>query len=157
MGDLTLPRGAGAHSLSSKERGSGAVMRDLPTYRLNTAAVRKSRSEQTLAEEVLWDYLRARRLRGFKFRRQVPIGPFIADFCCFEKRLIIELDGRHHALQRAADENRTHELESLGFRVIRIPNRDVLRCASLVCKQIAIELGSVPSPGGEGGPAGGGG
>jgi len=83
------------------------------------------RQNSTPAEDRLWTELRNRRLVGFKFRRQVPIGGHVADFLCLDARLIIELDGGHHADQILADTARTNSLEAYGFRVLRFWNSDV--------------------------------
>lgn len=85
------------------------------------------RSNQTSWESKLWRYLRANRFNGLKFKRQVPIGKFIVDFCCHEKRLIIELDGGHHnqGEEAQADKMRQAYLESLGYRVLRFWNNDL--------------------------------
>ena len=120
-------------------------MRDLPLYRIDKESVRRLRAEQTSAEERLWAHIHNRRLGGFKFRRQVPIGPFIVDFCCLERRLVLELDGGHHAHQQDADENRTAYLATQGFRVLRFTNKDVLEDTALVCRRISDVL-KVPSP-----------
>jgi uroporphyrinogen-III synthase len=82
---------------------------------------------QTPAEKALWELLRGRRVAGLKFRRQFPITPFIADFCCFELKLIVELDGEVHtaAPQAAHDENRDLYLHSLGYTILRAPNEQV--------------------------------
>jgi len=87
-----------------------------------------------------------------KFSRQVPIGPYVADFCCREQRLVVELDGGQHALSAADDASRSEDLARLGYRVLRFWNHDVLG------KAIARALGRLdnrpsprPSPrGGEG-------
>ncbi len=72
-------------------------------------------------------HLRRYQINGCKFRRQQPIGPYIVDFVCFEKRLIIEVDGGQHA-QRVEDDNaRTEELRSQGFQVLRFWNNQILR------------------------------
>ena len=94
------------------------------------------RGAQTDAEKALWKRLRARRCAGSKFRRQVPIGPFIADFCCLERRLIIELDGGQHIEQAGSDAARTLYLQAQGFRVIRFWNPDVLRDPESILDQI---------------------
>jgi len=94
------------------------------------------RRAQTDAERALWNKLRSRRCAGFKFRRQVPIGPFIADFCCLEGRLIIELDGGQHVDQTEQDAARTRYLEAEGFRVMRFWNPDVLRDVGSVVEAI---------------------
>lgn len=86
---------------------------------------RELRCESTQAEESLWDALRGRRLDGLKFRRQHPIGRYIADFCCVERRLIIELDGGIHLTQQEQDAERTVELERLGYLVMRYSNERI--------------------------------
>ena len=85
---------------------------------------RQMRHEPTLAERALWRLLRSRNLRGLKFRRQVPLGPYIADFACVEARLIVEADGGQHGGPR--DEARDAWLQAQGFRVIRLWNSEVL-------------------------------
>ena len=69
--------------------------------------------------------MRDRQLGDAKFRRQHPIGPYIADFCCVEQALIIELDGGQHADQSSADQQRTNLLKNLGYRVLRFWNNEV--------------------------------
>jgi very-short-patch-repair endonuclease len=92
----------------------------------NRDRARKLRREQTDAEGKLWYLLRARRLAGYKFKRQFPIGPFIADFACVELKLIIEADGGQHAERQAYDDNRSRWLQAKGWRVLRLWNHDVL-------------------------------
>jgi adenine-specific DNA-methyltransferase len=87
---------------------------------------RELRRESTNAERALWQDLRGRRFAGFKFRRQRPIGKFIVDFVCLERRLIIELDGGQHAEQAEYDARRSAALERLGYQVSRFWNVDVL-------------------------------
>ena len=87
---------------------------------------RQLRRNQTDAEKFLWSTLRNRQLNGYKFKRQVPVGIYIADFLCQEAMLIVELDGGQHAEQQDYDQRRTHWLESQGFRVLRLWNNDVL-------------------------------
>ena len=87
---------------------------------------RKLRRNQTDAEKFLWSKLRNRQLNGYKFKRQVPVGNYIADFLCQEAMLIVELDGGQHAEQKDYDQRRTHWLQSQGFRVLRLWNNDVL-------------------------------
>ena len=85
------------------------------------------RRQQTDAERRLWRVLRNRRLGQYKFRRQQPVGPYIADFVCFEAKLIAELDGGGHDQPEsiAADATRTAFLEREGFRVLRFWNHDL--------------------------------
>ncbi len=86
---------------------------------------RALRSRMTDAERKLWYALRDRRFAGFKFRRQVPIGNFIADFVCYEHRLVIEVDGGQHA-ESLQDQRRDRWFVAQGFRVMRFWNNDVL-------------------------------
>ncbi|RME51571.1 MAG: endonuclease domain-containing protein [Caldilineae bacterium] len=84
------------------------------------------RKEMTPAEAALWQRLRNRQLHGLKFRRQHPIGRFIVDFYCAEKRLVVEIDGEIHETQREYDTVRDDNLRQRGYRVIRFHNREVL-------------------------------
>jgi very-short-patch-repair endonuclease len=116
------------------------------------------RSEMTDAERRLWSALRAHRLEGLSFRRQVPIGRFIVDFACQEFRLIIEVDGGQHA-DASRDIERDQWLSSKGYRVLRFWNSDVLKNLPGVLEKI-IEVAReatphpVPPPQGGGGPSG---
>ncbi len=87
---------------------------------------RRLRRNPTAAELRLNLLLRARRLGGFKFRRQFPIGDYIADFCCYERRLVIELDGGQHAERDKSDRPRTEFINRERFRVLRFWNSEVL-------------------------------
>ena len=84
---------------------------------------RDLRKNQTDAERLLWYYLRDRCLAGHKFRRQHPIGPFIVDFVCIERRLIFELDGGQHGLRVEEDTERSRYLESKHYRAVRFLGR----------------------------------
>jgi very-short-patch-repair endonuclease len=110
---------------------------------------RRLRQEATPTEETLWQELRNRQL-GAKFRRQQPIGPFVADFYCHEKRLIIEVDGPIHQFQRAADAERDELLQAASFHVLRISTEDVEQSLPGVLLTIERELSRLPSPSGEG-------
>jgi very-short-patch-repair endonuclease len=94
----------------------------------------------TDAERVLWREVRAHRFSGFKFKRQEPLGVYVVDFVCYEARLIIELDGGHHANQQEADAERTRWLESSGFRVVRFWNNDVLSNIAGVMQEIKRQI-----------------
>src|SRR5665213_3352596 len=96
---------------------------------------RELRQTMTDAERRLWSVLRDRRLLGYKFRRQRPIGPFIVDFACIERRLVIEADGGQHA-DNEADARRTAWLERHGWRVVRFWNNDILLNAEGVAETI---------------------
>ena len=99
----------------------------METRILKISRARELRKNQTEAESSLWSKLRAHRLGGYHFRRQHPIGPYIVDFVCLEKGLIIEIDGDHHAYQAENDSVRTQSLESQGFRVLRFWNNQVIQ------------------------------
>ena len=92
-----------------------------------TGIARGLRQRQTKAEVRLWSRLRNRQLDNLKFRRQVPIGPYVADFACMAARLVIEVDGSHHGEEpnQARDEGRTRWLDSEGYRVVRFWNNDI--------------------------------
>ena len=94
------------------------------------------RRDQTDAEKKLWMCLRNGQIKEWKFRRQHPIGGYIVDFCCLEGMLIIELDGGQHLEQEDADEKRTTYLNSVGFRVLRFWNDDVLTKTDDVLEEI---------------------
>ena len=104
-----------------------------------TAVARELRRNRTDAEERLWRELRGRRLLGFKFRFQRPVGRFVADFLCEEARLIVELDGGQHA-ESPADAARTEALEAAGYRVLRFWNHDALGNTDGVFHEIANAL-----------------
>jgi very-short-patch-repair endonuclease len=111
------------------------------------------RREMTDAERRLWSALRAHRLGDLSFRRQVPIGRFIADFVCQEIRLVIEVDGGQHA-GAASDLERDQWLLSKGYRIIRFWNSDVLKNLAGVLEKIvevAHEATPLPNPPPQGG------
>jgi len=103
---------------------------------------RRLRREQTDAERLLWGHLRSRRLNGYRFKRQDPRAPFIVDFICTERGLVVELDGGQHASDEALayDARRTRFLERDGLKVIRFWNSDVLNNLHGVLDIILFEL-----------------
>jgi primosomal protein N' (replication factor Y) len=112
----------------------------------NTNA-RALRQQMTESEYQLWFLLRGRRLEGCKFRRQHPIGPFVADFACVAQRLIVELDGGQHAETRAVqDARRTAWLEAQGWRVLRFWNDQVHSTPDEVTEAIrtALSVSKIP-------------
>jgi very-short-patch-repair endonuclease len=114
---------------------------------LSRDRARQLRAVSTDAENALWRLLRGRRLDGRKFRRQLPIGPWIADFACVEARLIIEADGSQHGDGR--DLNRDADLKGRGWRVLRFWNDDILLRPDSVQEAILTALGNQevePSP-----------
>lgn len=108
---------------------------------------RQLRRDQTPAEKVLWYILRDRRFEGFKFRRQHPCGPYILDFCCIERSLVIELDGGQHFEPRAEayDQCRSAFLREKGWSILRFTNPELLFEREGVLQTIVVALGS-PSP-----------
>lgn len=110
----------------------------------------------TDAELMLWNELRAHRLMGLGFRRQFPIGRYIADFTCPEKKIIVEVDGSQHAeeKQSAADAIRSAELEKDGWTVLRFWNDDILRDIDGVCRHIVIAAGLTAEDAARRAPAG---
>lgn len=114
----------------------------------STNRARSLRHNQTDAENRLWWHLRNRNLGGFKFRRQHPVGPYITDFACLEKMLIVELDGGQHAEQVEDDLVRSKFLEAEGFRVMRFWNHEVLESIDAVLEKIfeVLEGREPPSP-----------
>ena len=116
---------------------------------------KKLRQQATDAECMLWKHLRAHRMADYKFRRQVVIEPYIVDFMCLEARLIVEADGGQHLEQAEYDLKRSIFLESLGYKVMRFWNHEILCDIHTVLGQIhgyLIEAPSPqPSPGGRGG------
>jgi very-short-patch-repair endonuclease len=94
--------------------------------RATIARARKLRSNLTDAEKYLWRHLRFRQISGHKFRRQRPVGPYIVDFVCLEKKLVVEVDGGQHAENQALDVRRDTWLRSQGYEVLRFWNDEVL-------------------------------
>ena len=113
---------------------------DLPPDLL--ARARHLRRAQTDAERLLWGQLRDRRLAGFKFRRQAVKPPYIVDFVCIARRLVVELDGSQHGEDAALayDARRTARLEAEGLRVVRFWNSDVMGNLRGVVDAILFEL-----------------
>jgi very-short-patch-repair endonuclease len=101
-----------------------------------TLLARGLRRRQTDAEVRLWSRVRNRQLDNLKFRRQVPRGPFVADFLCDEAMLIVEVDGSQHDEQPSKDARRTKYLEGLGYLVMRVRNYDLLQNTDRVLDHI---------------------
>ena len=107
---------------------------------------RSLRRNSTDAEQLLWQRLRNRQLAGLKFRRQVPMGPYVADFFCLKAGLIVEVDGGQHATAQDSDAARTAWLESRGYRVIRFWNNEVIENIQGVLETIARMAGKTKGP-----------
>src|SRR5687768_18497616 len=93
---------------------------------------RELRRQKTPAEELLWRFLRARRLDGFKFREQMWLCGFIADFACVEGKLIVEADGGQHRFAKEYDERRSAAFAAQGYRTLRFTNDEILGGLDLV-------------------------
>lgn len=113
-------------------------------YRVHVKA-RRLRKNMTRAEVLLWSYIRRGALNGARFRRQHPIGPYIADFACIAAKLVIEVDGATHWTpeQLAHDAKRTKFIEGEGWRILRVTNTDVYENMDGVWQAIA---GLIPPP-----------
>jgi very-short-patch-repair endonuclease len=109
------------------------------------AFAKNLRAKATDAEIALWRLLRSRRLASMKFRRQVPIGPWIVDFVSFEQRLIVEADGSQHA-ESEDDKRRDYDLSERGFRVLRFWNNDILMRPQSVMEMIVDVIVRSPPP-----------
>ncbi|MBX4926967.1 endonuclease domain-containing protein [Rhizobium binae] len=120
------PWGEGARRADEGAPGATKIIReDIRKHRpAKTGQARQLRRNETEEEYYLWSDLRARRLNGYKFARQVPLGPFIVDFLCREERLIVEVDGFQHA-ESATDQRRTKWLNANGYSVLRFWNQEI--------------------------------
>lgn len=118
--------------------------KDRAKYRDRARALRHA---ETNAERKFWWHIRNRQLNGLKFRRQVPIGSYIADFVCLEKKLVVELDGDAHATAVDYDRRRDAFLRAKGFRVVRVWNVDVMTNLDGVIEGLLAALNApTPSP-----------
>lgn len=113
-------------------------------YQTETSCTRARalRKDDTEAERRLWEELRSRRLNGFKFVRQLPIGPYFADFACRATKLVVEVDGATHGSEDEVrhDAARTRFLEEQGWQVLRVWNVDVFTARNVVCDTILMAL-----------------
>ncbi len=130
--------------IPSPLRGEGRVRGEVRESPRDYA--RSLRQRQTDAERRLWSRLRDRRLLDARFARQVPIGPYVVDFCCRERNVVVELDGGQHAVRSEYDGERTEFLVSQGYRVLRFWDNDALGNTDGVLGTIARALGRLPSP-----------
>jgi very-short-patch-repair endonuclease len=137
--DLSLPSPLAGEGAARRRRGA-----DEGALTLKKAA-RSLRAQMTDAERKLWFALKGRRFDAFKFRRQVPIGLYIADFLCYESRLVVEVDGGQHA-ESARDVARDAWLARNAFRVVRYWNNDVLQNLEGVLTDLAAVLNTTPHP-----------
>ena len=120
----------------------------MPKYRVEKFKrnqARHLRHVLTDAEQQLWQLLRSRQLAEIKFRRQVPLGPWVVDFVSFEQMLIVEADGSQHA-ESAHDQIRDTDLRNRGFCILRFWNNDILGNADGVLQKIMDTIEQSPSP-----------
>lgn len=122
-------------------KGSVRYSADLIEYPLLWKFAKENRNKPTEAERLLWLYISSKQL-GVRFRRQHIIGQYIADFACLEKMLVIELDGGYHSLpeQLISGEQRTADLQEMGYRVIRFTNEELFQGIDLVLTKIKNAL-----------------
>ena len=120
-----------------------------PHTKLAAQRARELRNDMTISEARLWSGIRGGRT-GARFRRQVPMGHWIADFACFDPKIVIEVDDTSHDFR---DERvRTAFIESLGYRMLRFDNADVAQQVDEIIRYISAEVSRLSSPGGGGGP-----
>jgi 5-methyltetrahydrofolate--homocysteine methyltransferase len=120
---------------------------------LNRSRAKEMRHDPVSFEKMMWAELRNRKLGGFKFKRQVLIGSYIADFVCLDRKLIVEMDGPFHAERRGYDAARDRYLESQGYKVLRFTNDETGWDVAMTLNIIQHELNHRPSlspTGGEG-------
>ncbi len=102
---------------------------------------RNLRKHSTLAEILLWQELKQRKIRGYNFHRQKPMGNYIVDFFCDELRLAIEIDGDSHGYKEIEDEIRQRELEKLGIRFLRFTDSNVKNARWAIVEEIKDWMG----------------
>ena len=147
----TSPKQQAAKALvSSPSRGEEGFLRPSKRgySRSTLGRAKRLRRETTPQEKLLWRYLRDRRLGGFKFRDQQPLGPYVGDFVCQKHKLIVEADGSHHA-ESAHDARRDAFLISKGYRTLRFWNNEIARNLPNVLETILAALTSSPLEGEE--------
>ncbi|MDI1283854.1 MAG: DUF559 domain-containing protein [Reyranella sp.] len=107
---------------------------------------RELRRNGSRAERICWELLRDRLMGGIKFRRQHAIGPYFADFACVSRKLVIEIDGDHHAFQVEADARRSDAMEREGWRVLRFWANHVVQNTEGVWAEIEQVISNPPPP-----------
>lgn len=103
------------------------------------------RKDETQAEKILWAKLRNNQLKGYKFRRQHPIGLYIVDFYCHQLKLVIEIDGDYHNIQEQIekDKERTQNLETDGLQLIRFTNKNIMENLEKIISEIMIKTDEI--------------
>ncbi len=142
--EKTSPNPSEGGALASDSLGNefGYITTDPNTYGLLKKFVDEHRSNPTKAEKLLWEIVKGKKIAGYKFRRQHIIGSYIADFVCISQKLIIEVDGLIHQApeNKISDEERSQDLNRLGFNVIRFSNEQVLGEPDKVINKIVKAL-----------------
>jgi len=137
VGTFSFPSPLAGEGGAQREALGGRGGRSTKASALGNA--KHMRANPMEAERALWQLLRNKRLDGWKFKRQQPIEPYIADFVCFARRLIVEADGSQHA-DSAYDARRDDWLRSQGFRLLRFWNTDILNNPDGVLTSILVAL-----------------
>ena len=121
--------------------------RSLPRSEAQIARARELGRNETESEEVAWRLLRTLRFKGFTFRRQYAVGPYIVDFCCPQRRLIVEVDGSVHAQpsQTRRDASRDAQLKRRGYTVMRSPNGIATEAPELFVRKVLDVAWSLPN------------
>jgi very-short-patch-repair endonuclease len=112
----------------------------------DTQRAKELRNQASPAERKLWTVLSGRKLAGFKFSRQMPVGPYFADFLCREAKLVIELDGYSHDTRTEHDRRRNAFMKAEGYRLLQFSNADVLTNLDGVAQTIALSLAKTDPP-----------
>jgi very-short-patch-repair endonuclease len=128
--------------LSLEGRGIGEGVRINNLHKHRTAKI--LRKNFTDSERLLWKYLRAKQMDGYKFRRQEPIGGYIVDFVCQDKLIIVEVDGSQHTVEHKKDYERDKWLKGLGYEILRFWNNEVLTNTEGVLEIIRNTLNHPP-------------
>ena len=126
--------------------GEGQSRSDQETVDNLKGIVKSLRKRLTDAEKVLWKHLRAKQLQGLKFRRQEPIGKYVVDFVCYQKRIVVEVDGGQHSKESSKDEERDRWFQKEGYKVLRFWNNDVLTNTDGVLEVIMKNVSPSPGP-----------
>ncbi|WP_217578171.1 endonuclease domain-containing protein [Mesorhizobium sp. GbtcB19] len=133
------PQGGGEVARAKPETERGTPSQPSRRSPEKIARARELRHGDNQAEATLWNELKAKRLGGYKFLRQMPIGPYFADFACRNQKLIVELDGSQHA-ESSYDRRRDEFMRGEGFSVLRFWNFDALKSTRSVCETILAAL-----------------
>ena len=112
----------------------------------DTHRAKELRNAATPAERALWRCLSGRKIGGWKFSRQMPVGPYFADFLCREAQLIVELDGYSHDMRQAHDNRRDQWIAQNGYRTLRFTNENVMSNLEGVVAEIERSLAHLPTP-----------